>query len=95
MALHTDIPTRAEIDRLIGASPAHCVSIYLPTHRVTQETAKDRLVLRDLTHQAVERLRAAGADTHEIADIEGLDEDSAGALIMAARAHWFEDAEQE
>lgn len=70
MALHTDIPTRSEIERLLAATPAHRVSIYLPTHRVTQETAKDRLVLRDLTHQAVERLHDADADGHDIADIE-------------------------
>ena len=61
MALHTDIPTRAEIDRLLSPTSQHCVSIYLPTHRVTQETAQDRLVLRDLTRQAVEQLHAAGA----------------------------------
>jgi hypothetical protein len=70
MALHTDIPTRTEIERLVSASPSHCVSIYLPTHRVTQETTKDRLVLRDLAEQAVEHLRDAGADSDDIEEIE-------------------------
>ncbi len=70
MALHTDIPTRSEIERLLSATSAHRVSIYLPTHRVTQETARDRLVLRDMTNQAIERLRDAGADDQGIADIE-------------------------
>jgi hypothetical protein len=70
MALHTDIPTRKEIERLLGAPSAHRVSIYLPTHRVTQETTKDRLVLRGLAEQAIERLRDAGADKQDIADIE-------------------------
>lgn len=70
MALHTDIPTRSEIERLLEVTPTHCVSIYLPTHRVTQETAKDRLVLRDLTQQAIERLRDADVDVQDIADIE-------------------------
>lgn len=70
MALHTDIPTRAEIDRLLSPTSQFCVSIYLPTHRVTQETAQDRLVLRDLTHRAVEQLHAAGAAGADVADIE-------------------------
>ena len=70
MTLHTDIPTRAEIERLLAPTAQHCVSIYLPTHRVTRDTAQDRLVLRDLTRQAVEQLHAAGASGHDVADIE-------------------------
>lgn len=70
MALHTDIPTRAEIDRLLAATSPHCVTIYLPTHRLTQESAQDRLVLRDLTRQAVEQLQAAGADADAVSAIE-------------------------
>jgi len=70
MALHTDIPTRHEIERLLNSTAQHCVSIYLPTHRVTQETQQDRILLRDLTRQAVDQLHAAGADAHDTADIE-------------------------
>ena len=70
MALHTDIPTRAEIDRLLTATARHCVTIYLPTHRLTQESAQDRLVLRDLTRQAVEQLQAVGAAADDISAIE-------------------------
>ncbi|MBJ7328844.1 MAG: hypothetical protein JHC95_03040 [Solirubrobacteraceae bacterium] len=70
MALHTDIPTRAELHRLLTATSPLCVSIYLPTHRVTQETQQDRLVLRGLTDEAVEQLRAAGADEEDIDGIE-------------------------
>lgn len=100
MALHTDIPTRSEIERLLAATPAQRVSIYLPTHRVTQETAKDRLVLRDLTQQAIERLRAAAADAQDIADIEQhllylVDDDEfwvdqADSLAVFASANRFE-----
>ena len=71
MTLHTDIPTRAEIEQLLATTSGHCVSIYLPTHRVTQETQQDRLVLRDLTRQAVEQLHDAGAPGDDVADIEG------------------------
>jgi hypothetical protein len=70
VALHTDIPTRDEIQRLLSPTSQFCVSIYLPTHRLTQETQQDRLVLRDLTRQAVEQLHAAGASGHDVADIE-------------------------
>ena len=38
----------------------------------------------DLAEQAVD----------DLLDIDGLDEERAGALIMAARAHWFEEDEQ-
>lgn len=70
MALHTDIPTRAEIERLLESTAEHCVSIYLPTHRLTQETRQDRLLLRDLTRDAVAQLHAAGAQGDDVADIE-------------------------
>jgi N utilization substance protein A len=32
--------------------------------------------------------------TDDIADIDGLDGDRAGQLIMAARAHWFEQQQE-
>lgn len=70
MTLHTDIPTRAEIDRLLATTSGPCVSIYLPTHRVTQETDRDRLVLRDLARQAVDRLTAAGTSDDDVSAIE-------------------------
>jgi N utilization substance protein A len=38
----------------------------------------------DLAEQAVD----------ELADVEDLDEERAATLIMAARAHWFENEEQ-
>lgn len=41
----------------------------------------------------VNREDLAEAAVDEIADIEGMGEERAGTLIMAARAHWFEEAE--
>jgi len=70
MILHTDIPSRTEIERLLAPSDGPCVSIYLPTHRVTAETARDRLVLRDLAKQAVAQLQAAGTPRKDIEAIE-------------------------
>ena len=37
MTLHTDIPTRSEIERLLTAREAPCVSMFLPTSTVTQD----------------------------------------------------------
>lgn len=70
MILHTDIPTRADIERLLTATDGPCVSIYLPTHRITAETDRDRLLLRDLVKQAVEQLQEAGTPRKEIEAIE-------------------------
>ena len=70
MILHTDIPSRTEIERLLAPSDGPCVSIYLPTHRVTAETDRDRLLLRDLTRRAVEQLQEAGVGRDEVEAIE-------------------------
>jgi N utilization substance protein A len=43
----------------------------------------------------VNREDLAESAVDEIADIEGMDEERAGALIMAARAHWFEEQAQD
>lgn len=40
MTLHTDIPTRAQIERLLTSRAPSSVSIYLPTNRVTQDTQR-------------------------------------------------------
>jgi hypothetical protein len=74
MALHTDIPTRPQIQQLLTEQGRWCVSIYLPTHRLSQHTDRDRLELRRLTRTAVEQLDAAGADPDEMSAVpEGLE----------------------
>lgn len=64
------------------------------------EPAEDLLNLEDMTRRLALELASRGVITRddlaelsvdEIADIEGLDDASAGKLIMEARAHWFED----
>lgn len=66
----------------------------------TPEPAEDLLALDGMTTEIAEALAAQGVVTQEdladqaiddIVDIEGLDNETAGALIMAARAPWFED----
>jgi hypothetical protein len=52
-----------------------CVSIYLPTTPVTPQTRGDRIALKNLAKQAVQQLRAAGADGRRAAGIaEQLDD---------------------
>lgn len=70
MALHIDIPTRAQIHRLLTDRSPASVSIYLPTSRIVHETDADRIELKNLTREALEQLRAAGTDHAEITAIE-------------------------
>jgi transcription termination/antitermination protein NusA len=66
------------------------------------EPADDLLELEGMERSVAYALASRGIQTREdladqatddLEDIEGLDADSAGKLIMAARAHWFESAE--
>ena len=67
MALHTDIPTRAEVERLLETRDPCCVSIYLPTSTITQEAQAGRIELKTLAAEAVAQLEAAGADRRAVA----------------------------
>ena len=67
------------------------------------EPAEDLLGLDGMDKGLAYALAARGIQTREdlaeqatdeLLDIEGLDEERAGKLIMAARAHWFESAEE-
>jgi hypothetical protein len=48
MALHTDIPSRRQIERLLGAKGGDLVSIYLPTTPLTQRAQADRIAFKNL-----------------------------------------------
>jgi hypothetical protein len=69
VALHTDIPTRSMVERLLAARDPACVSIYLPTSPVTQDAQADRIQLKNLSAEAAEQLESAGADRRVVADI--------------------------
>ena len=67
------------------------------------EPAQDMLELEGMDTELAYELAARGVRTRdelaeqsldELADIPGLDPERAGKLIMAARAHWFENADQ-
>jgi hypothetical protein len=50
--MHTDIPTRSDIESLIAVEAPGCVSVYLPTSPLTQEAQADRIAFRNLCSQA-------------------------------------------
>lgn len=70
MALHTDIPTRAQIGRLLAARDPQSVSIYLPTAPVSEVGQADRIAFRNLADAAVGQLRDAATDKHAVAALE-------------------------
>jgi hypothetical protein len=70
MPLHTDVPSRADVDALWRARASSCVSLYLPTVPASTGDA-ERLELRSLAGAALDQLHAAGADG---ADVEAVEE---------------------
>jgi Bacterial archaeo-eukaryotic release factor family 11 len=56
MALHTDIPSRRQIERLLQARGDRLVSIYLPTTPITPEADAARIAFKNLVSQAVGEL---------------------------------------
>lgn len=59
MALHTDIPTEAEIASLLEARGPGCVSIYVPTTPITSEVEGSRIAFKNAFAEAVEKLTGA------------------------------------
>lgn len=77
--MHTDIPTRRDIERLIAAREPGCVSIYVSTSPLTQEADRGRIELKTLASEAIAQLREAELDAVALAELEDvfadLDED--------------------
>lgn len=69
MTLHTDIPPRSEVERLLAVRDPGCVSIYLPTSVVTQDAQAGRIELKNLATSAIRQLEAAGAAPGVIAGV--------------------------
>ncbi|SHG61975.1 hypothetical protein [Bradyrhizobium erythrophlei] len=73
--LYVDIPTTADLKSLISHRDDICLSIYLRTSPVTQETAGDRIELKNLAKQGIHQLEAAGTDKRRVAALaEHLDD---------------------
>jgi release factor family 11 len=73
--LYVDIPSLADLKSLAAHRDDICVSIFLPTTPITQETAGDRIELKNLAKEAVRQLEAAKADKRRVAALmEHLDD---------------------
>jgi hypothetical protein len=73
--LYVDIPTAADLKSLVSHRDDICLSIYLRTSPVTQETAGDRIELKNLAKQGIHQLGAAGTDKRRVAALaEHLDD---------------------
>ena len=69
MILPTDIPTRAEIDRLLEYRGPSSVSIYLPTDP-RSNGGPERIEFKTLAAQASSQLQGTGAGTRVIRQFE-------------------------
>lgn len=69
VTLHTDIPTRSEIEQLLLARDPCCVSAYLPTSPITQDAQADRIELKNLASEAASQMDAAGAARAAVSDV--------------------------
>jgi hypothetical protein len=67
--LHTDVPTRAQLERLLAAREPSSVSIYLPTSPSSRGDA-ERIELKNLAGEAVRQLQQEGAERNDVVAIE-------------------------
>lgn len=73
--LYVDIPSLADLKALASLRGDMCVSIYVRTTPLTQETVGDRIELKNLAKEAVGQLVAADADKRRVATlVEQLDD---------------------
>jgi Bacterial archaeo-eukaryotic release factor family 11 len=66
--LHTDTPTRSQVDRLLLARDAASVSIYVPTNPAS-DGAAERIALKNAANAAVQQLVERGTSRADVAAI--------------------------
>jgi hypothetical protein len=69
MILPADVPTHAQLERLLAAREPSSVSIYLPTEPASRGDA-ERIALKNLSAEASEQLRRAGAPRDDVSAID-------------------------
>src|SRR5690554_1040564 len=89
--LHVDIPTHAQLERLLRARHPASVSIYVPTTPITAEVAASRIDLRNAIEEALDQLRTVDLDKRQLADLEErltdlVDDDDAWRLMAHSLA---------
>ena len=82
--MHTDIPTRADLEQLLAVRDAACVSIYVPTSP-EESDERDRLEFRNLSGAALEQLTEASLEAGDLRDV--LDDLAEDDEFWARRAH--------
>lgn len=65
--LHIDPFNAADLRRLDGVRDEHCVSVYLKTHRVSRDAARDRILYGNLARTALDQLAQAGGEPQRLA----------------------------
>jgi hypothetical protein len=65
--LYVDLPTRSEFKSLADARSDSCVSIYLPTTPLTQDSDASRIELGNLAKQALKQVEASGLPKARVA----------------------------
>ena len=68
--LHVDIPSHAQMERLLRARRPGSVSVYVPTTPVSSEVAGSRIDLKNAIDEALGQLRYAGFDKRELVALE-------------------------
>jgi hypothetical protein len=68
LTLHSDIPTRPELERLLVTRDPWCVSALLPTSPITQDAQADRTELKNLVAQATGQMQAAHAERGAVSE---------------------------
>ena len=87
MTLHTDIPTRSELEQLLAVRDPLCVSLYVPTSPLPQEAQAGRIELKTHTADAMRQLEDSGAARRAITELrEPLEE------LVDDDAFWSEQA---
>jgi len=85
--VHTDIPTRADLERLLAVREAACVSIYLPT-APEERGERDRIVFKNLAAEALDQLSAASIERGALDDLRDvLDDLAEDEAFWARQAH--------
>jgi hypothetical protein len=85
--VHTDIPTRADLEQLLSVRDPASVSIYLPT-APEERGERDRLEFENLGAEALEQLAAASIERDSINNLRDVLDDLAGDdTFWARQAH--------
>lgn len=68
--MHTDVPTRSDIDALLAVERPGCVTIYRPTSPLSQEAQADRIAFANQAAAARDALTSAGLPAADVGAVE-------------------------